>query len=150
MHDRHAKVTHISETRVLLGPQCIEVFIFVRAHEPVEKLRFFLVRPMSRTARTAVLAHLGIIRVVVIDIGSSLLPGTLSILRFELLALGRGCGRLTIDGLHGHLVGSGIKRHVGVCMMRCPRMVGGYDVGTGVVTVVVRARIEANLGEVRV
>jgi hypothetical protein len=32
--------------------------------------------------------------------------------------------------------------------MRCPRMVGGDDVGTRVVTVVVRARIEGNLGEV--
>lgn len=29
-------------------------------------------------------------------------------------------------------------------------MVGGDDVGTRVVTVVMRARIEANLGEVRV
>jgi hypothetical protein len=126
------------------------MFVFVGAHEPVEKLRFFLVRPMSRPTRTAVLGHLGIIRVVIVDIGSSLFPGTLVILRFELFALGGGCGRLTIDGLDGHLVGSGIKRHVGVCMMRCPRMVGGYDVGSGVVTVVVRARIKGNLGEVRV
>ena len=150
MHDPFAKVTHISETRVLLSSQCIEMFIFVRAHEPVEKLRFFLVRPMSRPTGRAILADLGFIRVVIIDIGSSLLPGTLSILRFELFALGGGCCGLTVDGLHGHLMGSGIKRHVGVCMMRCPRMVGGYDVGTGVVTVVVRARIEGNLGEVRV
>jgi hypothetical protein len=144
------RVTHVSKTRVLLGPQCVEMFVFVGAHEPVEKLRFFFVRPMSRPTRTAVLAHLGIIRVVIVDIGSSLFPGTLVILRFELFALGGGCGRLTIDGLDGHLMGSGVKRHVGVCMMRCPRMVGGYDVGGRVVTVVMRARIEGNLGEVGV
>jgi hypothetical protein len=44
-------------------------------------------------------------------------------------------------------MGCSVERHV-VCMMSCPRMVGGDDVGAGVVAVVMRARIEANLGEV--
>jgi hypothetical protein len=125
------------------------MFVFVRAHEPVEQLRLFLVRPVPRAAGAAVLAHLGIVRIVVIDIGSSLLRGALGILGFELFALGRGGRRLTIDGLHGHLMGCSVEGHV-VCMMRRPRMVGGDYVGCGVVTVVVRARIEADLGEMRI
>ena len=46
-------------------------------------------------------------------------------------------------------MGCSVERHV-VCMMSSPRMVGGDDVGAGVVTVVMRARVEANLGEVRI
>ncbi len=34
--------------------------------------------------------------------------------------------------------------------MSCPRMVGGDNVGARVVTVVMRTRIEADLGEVRI
>lgn len=120
------------------------MFVFVGSHEPVEQLRFFFVRPVSCPTGTAVLTYLGIVRFIFVNIGSSLLPGTLSILRFELFALGRGgSGRL-----HGHLMGCGVE-HV-VWVMRSPRMVGGDDMRTGVVTVVMRARIEANLGEVRV
>ncbi len=63
------------------------MFVFIWAHEPVEQLCLFLVRPMSR-ATGGVLAHLGIIRVVIIDIGSSLLPSALGVLGFELFALG--------------------------------------------------------------
>jgi len=125
------------------------MFVFVRAHEPVEQLRLFLVRPVPCAAGAAVLAYLGIIRIVVVDIGSSLLRGALGILGFELFALGRGGGRLTIDGLHGHLMGCSVKGHV-FCMMRGPRMVGGDDVWAGVVTMVVRARIESDLGEMRI
>jgi hypothetical protein len=125
------------------------MFVFVRAHEPVEQLRLLLVRPVPRATGATVLADLGIVRIVVVDIGSSLLRGALGIMGFELFALGRGGGRLTIDGLHGHLVGWSVKGHV-VCMMRRPRMVGGDDVWTGVVTVVVRARVEGDLGEMRI
>jgi hypothetical protein len=63
------------------------MFIFTRAHKPVEQLRLFLVCPMSR-ATGRVLAHFGIIRVVIVDIGSSLLPSALGVLGFELFALG--------------------------------------------------------------
>jgi len=123
------------------------MFILVWAHEPVEQLRLFLVRPMSR-ATGGVLAD-GIVRVVIVYIGSSLLPGALGVLGFELFALGRGCRRLAIDELHRHLMGCSVERHV-VCMMSRTRMVGGDDVGAGIVTVVMRARVEANLGEVRI
>lgn len=121
------------------------MFVFVGPHEPVEQLRFFFVRPVSCPTGAAVLTHLGIVRFIFVNIGSSLLPCTLSILGFDLFALGRGGGRgLTIDGLYGHLMGCGVERHV-VSMMGCPRMVGGDDMRTRVVTVVMRARIEANL-----
>jgi hypothetical protein len=73
------EVTHISETRVLLCPQCIKMFVFTWAHEPVEKLCLFLVGPMSG-ATGGVLAHLGIVRVVIVDIGSSLLASGLGVL----------------------------------------------------------------------
>jgi hypothetical protein len=63
------------------------MFIFTWAHKPVEKLRLFLVGPMSR-ATGGVLTHFGIIRVVIVDIGSSLLPSALGVLGFELFALG--------------------------------------------------------------
>ena len=125
------------------------MFVFVGSHEPVEQLRFFFVRPVSCPTGTAVLIDVGIVRLIFVNIGSSLRPGTLSILRFELFALGRGGRGLAIDGLHGHLMGCGVVRHV-ICMMGCPRMVRGDDMGAGVVTVVMRARIEANLGGVRV
>ena len=125
------------------------MFVFVGSHEPVEQLRFFFVRPVSCPTGTAVLTDVGIVRLIFVNIGSSLLPGALSILRVELFALGRGGRGLAIDGLHGQLMGCGVERHV-VCMMGCPRMVRGDDMRTGVVTVVMRARIEANLGEVRV
>jgi hypothetical protein len=100
-------------------------------------------------ATGGVLADLGIVRVVIIDIGSSLLPSALGVLGFELFALGGGCRWLAIDGLHRHLMGCSVERHV-VCMMSSPRMVGGDDVGAGVVTMVMRARIEGDLGEVRI
>jgi hypothetical protein len=121
------------------------MLVFVGSHQPVEQLRFFFIRPVSCPTGTAVLAYLGIVRFVFVNIRSSLLPGTLSILRFELFALRRGGSRR----LHGHLMGCGVERHV-VWMMGCPRMVGGDDMRTGVVTVVMRARIEADLREVRV
>jgi hypothetical protein len=102
---------------------------------------------MSR-ATGGVLTDLGIVRVVIVDIGSSLFPTALSVLGFELFALGGGCGRLAIDGLHRHFMGCGVE-HV-VRVMSRTRMVGGDDVGPGVVTVVMRARIEGDLGEVRI
>jgi hypothetical protein len=46
-------------------------------------------------------------------------------------------------------VGCSVERHV-VCVMRRPGMVGGDDMGAGVVTVVVRAGVEGDLGEVRI
>ena len=55
------------------------MFVFIWAHEPVKQLRLFLVRPMS-SATGGVLTHLGIVRVVIIDIGSSLLPSALGVL----------------------------------------------------------------------
>ena len=55
------------------------MFVFIWAHEPVEKLCLFLVGPVS-CAAGAVLAHFGIVRVVIVDIGSSLLPSALGIL----------------------------------------------------------------------
>jgi hypothetical protein len=55
------------------------MFVLIWAHEPVEKLCLFLVGPMSG-ATCGVLAHLGIVRVVIVDIGSSLLPGALGVL----------------------------------------------------------------------
>ena len=61
------------------------MFVFTWAHEPVEQLCLFLVGPMSG-ATGAVLAHFGIVRVVIVDIGSSLLP--LGVLCLELFALG--------------------------------------------------------------
>ena len=63
------------------------MFILVWAHEPVEQLRLFLVCPMPR-ATGGVLTDLGIVRVVIVYIGSSLLPGALGVLGFELFALG--------------------------------------------------------------
>jgi hypothetical protein len=120
------------------------MFVFVGPHEPVEQLRFFFVRPVSCPTGAGVFTHLGIVRFIFVNIGSSLLPCTLSILGFELFALGRGGRGLTIDGLYGHLMGWGVERHV-VSMMGCPRMVGGDDMRTRVVTVVMRASIEANL-----
>jgi hypothetical protein len=60
------------------------MFVFTLTHEPVEQLCLFLVRPMSRAA-AGVLGHLGIVRVIIIDIGSSLLPS--GVLGFELFAL---------------------------------------------------------------
>ena len=46
-------------------------------------------------------------------------------------------------------MGCSVERHV-VCMVSCPRMVGGDDVGAGVVTMVMGARVESDLGEVRI
>jgi len=86
------------------------MFVLVLAHEPVEQLCLFIVRPMSGPTGPTILTDLGIVRVIIVDIGSSLLRGTLSILGFELFTLGRGRRRLTIDGLlYGHLMGCGVK-----------------------------------------
>lgn len=47
-------------------------------------------------------------------------------------------------------MGCSVERHV-VWMVRRPRMVGGDDMGAcGVVTVVMGARVESDLGEVRI
>ena len=125
------------------------MFVFVGAHEPVKQLCLFLVCPVPSTTGTAIFSNFGVIGVVIVAISPTFLASALGVGRLELFALGRRRGRLTIDGLHRHLVGRSIKRNV-VCVMSCPRMVGGYNVGARVVTVVMRTRIEANLREVRI
>ena len=97
-------------------------------------------------ATSGVFTDPGIVRVVIVYTEFSFLPGALGVLGFELFVLGRGCRRLAIDELHRHLMGCSVERHV-ACMTSCTRMVGGDDVGAGVVTVVMRTRVE---GQVRI